>query len=326
MLTFEQLMTKQPQVTQVLTNELKHQRLSHAYLFSGNYINEQLACAKLLIKSVACLAPKGIEPCLSCVNCKKIEDNNYRDLYIVQTDQLMLKKNDSINLQHYMMTAPVEGEYKFYIIIEADKLNTQAANSLLKFIEEPVSKSVGILISQSPQKILPTILSRCQHLTFLSESQEDTIQQLTQEYPHIEHPYIKLALLLSEEINEIHTLLSQDNFLKQVKLVKHFSQQLLFDPLCILAIVDILPEFKSKKEQIFMYRILLTYYQDMLYYKLNRQRILNYEINNKITTISLSKIVAIIEKILIALTEIERNVNGQLVMEKLIIEIQGDKL
>lgn len=326
MLTFKQLIQQQPQVAQVLTNELIQQHISHAYLFSGNNIDEQLACAKLLIKSLVCLSPEGIEPCLTCTNCQKIENNYYRDLHILQTDQLMLKKSDSIELQQFMMTSPVEGNYKFYIILEADKLNTQAANSLLKSIEEPSSQSVGILITTSPQKLLPTILSRCQQLIFLATSNISSYQQLVAEFPKITDDVLQMAILLSKDLVQARFILSQENFSKQVGLLKVLTEQLLFDPLCILAIVDVLPEFKSKKEQIFMYRILLIFYQDMLYYKLDKQRILSYAMKPAIKSVSLAKIVSIIEQVLLALTEIEHNVNGQLVMEKLIIKVQGDKI
>lgn len=326
MLTFEQLMTQQPRVAKVLMNELKQRHLSHAYLFSGDHIDEQLACAKLLMKSLVCLSPNDVSPCLVCSHCQKIENNNYRDLHIVTTEQLMLKKNDSLELQKFMMTSPVEDNYKFYIILEADKLNMQAANSLLKSIEEPTGQSIGILVTTSPQKILPTILSRCQQLTFSSHSNHNGYHQLIEEFPKLSADAIQIAILLSEDLTKARLILSQENFIKQINLLKVFTEKLLFDPLCILAIVDVLPEFKSKKEQIFMYRILLTYYQDMLYYKLNKQRILNYEIKATIVRVPLAKVVSIIEQVLIALAEIEHNVNSQLVMEKLIIKVQGDKI
>ncbi len=167
----------QQQGVQLLQRSLERGRLAHAYLFSGGEIGELEALAQTLAKTLNCQKPvrgqggAAIDSCDECLNCRKIEHGNHADVHwvhpesksrVIVIDQMRQLMQD-INLK------PTEAEYKTAIVSGADRLNVQAANAFLKTLEEPPPKSIIILLTTAPQRILETILSRCLRLSFAGE-------------------------------------------------------------------------------------------------------------------------------------------------------------
>lgn len=177
----------QQQVVTLLQRSLERGRLAHAYLFTGDQLEELEAVALTLAKTLNCLNPPAraasgvpLDCCDTCVNCRKVADGNHADVKwlrpesktrIVSVDQVR-ELIQTVNLK------PTEAEFKVGIIVAADRLNPQAANAFLKTLEEPPKKSVLILLSTEPGRLLDTILSRCIRLTFATGGQKFTPTQL----------------------------------------------------------------------------------------------------------------------------------------------------
>src|SRR6202012_3177241 len=175
----------QTQGIQLLQRSLARGRLGHAYLFTGDSLEELELVARTLAKTLNCLNPSrtnGIatDCCDECLNCRKFEHENHADVHWVRPEsktriikiRQTTPRHDSPPrvLLEFVNLKPTESEFKVGIIAGADRLKDEAANAFLKTLEEPPAKSVLILLSTEPSRILETILSRCLRLNFSAET------------------------------------------------------------------------------------------------------------------------------------------------------------
>jgi len=164
------------QSVQLLQRSLERGRLAHAYLFTGHQLEQLEMLARTLAQTLNCQQPRkaggmAVDACGECLTCRKIEHGNHADVHWVRPEsksrviviEQMRELMQEINLK------PTEAEFKVAIIVAADRLNVSAANAFLKTLEEPPAKSVLVLLSTEPQRLLETILSRCLRLNFAGE-------------------------------------------------------------------------------------------------------------------------------------------------------------
>jgi DNA polymerase III subunit delta' len=172
---------EQQQGVGLLQRSLEQGRLAHAYLFSGEQLGNLEALAQTLAKTLNCQNPVrkagvALDCCDHCLSCQKIESGNHADVFWVRPESKMrvirmnqvTRRNESPPrvLIEFVNLKPTEGEYKVAIIAAADRMNEQAANAFLKTLEEPPAKSILILLTTEPQRILETIVSRCARINF----------------------------------------------------------------------------------------------------------------------------------------------------------------
>jgi DNA polymerase-3 subunit delta' len=163
----------QTQGVQLLQRSLACGRLGHAYLFTGDQLDELELLAHTLAKTLNCQNPvkidgKAADCCDQCSSCRKIDNETHADIHWARPESKsrIITVEQMRALMQQIQLKPAEAEYKVAIIAAADRLNTQAANAFLKTLEEPPPKSVLILLSTEPSRILETILSRCLRLNF----------------------------------------------------------------------------------------------------------------------------------------------------------------
>jgi DNA polymerase-3 subunit delta' len=167
----------QSQGVQLLQRSLARGRLGHAYLFTGHQLEQLETIARTLAKTLNCQNPvrtNGVatDCCDACLSCRKIENENHADLHWARPESKsrIISVDQTRELMREIQLKPTEAGYKIAIIVGADRLNAQAANAFLKTLEEPPSKSILILLSTEPSRILETILSRCLRLNFSAET------------------------------------------------------------------------------------------------------------------------------------------------------------
>lgn len=155
----------QEHVVTTLTNSIKGNNISHAYLFSGPRGSGKTTIARLFAKAINCSSPNGAEPCNKCSSCLEIMAGNSMDL--IEIDAASHTGVDDIRqLIEGVKFAPVKSKYKIFIIDECHQLSKSAANALLKTLEEPPSHAIFLLATTESHKMIPTILSRCQKFDF----------------------------------------------------------------------------------------------------------------------------------------------------------------
>ena len=148
-----------------LKNALRSGRIANAYIFSGPEGVGKEFVAINFAKALNCLSD-GEVPCDKCISCRKIDDGNHADVMVIRPESTRLKIGQMRDLQRQGSYRAVEGDYKIYIITEAEKMTAEAANSMLKTLEEPPGIMVLILLTSAYSALLPTIRSRCQLLKF----------------------------------------------------------------------------------------------------------------------------------------------------------------
>jgi DNA polymerase-3 subunit gamma/tau len=155
----------QKHIVQTIKNAILSGMISHAYLFSGPRGSGKTSLARLLAKTINCENKKEGEPCNNCFACNSINEGSCLDL--IEIDAASNRGIDEIrDLKESVKFYPAKLKYKVFIIDEAHQLTKEAANALLKVLEEPPSYVVFVLATTEIHKMIPTIISRCQHFDF----------------------------------------------------------------------------------------------------------------------------------------------------------------
>jgi DNA polymerase-3 subunit gamma/tau len=158
--TFDDLVG-QTHVSRTLKNAVAQNRLAHAYLFVGPRGVGKTSTARILAKSLNCVKGPTVTPCGECDNCHEIAAGNSLD--VIEIDGASNNSVEDVRqLRENVRYAPAKGRYKIYLIDEVHMLSPAAFNALLKTLEEPPAHVKFIFATTEPQKVLPTILSRCQ--------------------------------------------------------------------------------------------------------------------------------------------------------------------
>jgi DNA polymerase III subunit gamma/tau len=151
----------QNHVTRTLKNAVEQNRLAHAYLFVGPRGTGKTSTARILAKALNCIHGPTVTPCGKCDNCREIAGGNSLD--VIELDAASNRGIDDVReLRDNVRYAPAKGRFKIYIIDEVHMLTKEAANALLKTLEEPPKHVIFCLATTEPEKLPITILSRCQ--------------------------------------------------------------------------------------------------------------------------------------------------------------------
>ena len=164
----------QKHVVRTLTNQIKNDRIGHAYLFTGSRGTGKTSCAKIFARAVNCLNPIDGSPCGECEVCKALA--NPANIDIIEMDAASNNGVDEIReLKENAQYRPTVGRYKVYIIDEVHMLTASAFNALLKTLEEPPQHVIFILATTEVQKLPQTILSRCMRFDFRLVAKEELV-------------------------------------------------------------------------------------------------------------------------------------------------------
>jgi len=172
---------KQSLAYNLFVNDIDNNCVTHAYLIDENNYSDAYGMVLSFVKAILC-DNKYIDNnnCSDCTLCKRIDDGNYPELKIIEPDGMYIKKQQIIDLQQVFSRSSVEGSKRIYIIKDCEKMRPEAANSMLKFLEEPEEGIIAILMTNNINNVLSTIISRCKivKLNSLTEVVDNSNEEL----------------------------------------------------------------------------------------------------------------------------------------------------
>lgn len=298
-------------VCQILKNAVKKEKISHAYLFEMNGYSKKLEIAKAFAKMLLC--PKNYSnssKCENCVQCTNIDKDIFLELKIIQPDGLWIKKEQLDLLQKEFSTTSLESNKRVYIIMQADRLNPQAANSILKFLEEPQDNIVAILITDNMYQMLNTIISRCQVISFARTNKYNQTNMVDK---------IK---------NNSGIIINDNQLLDYVKFVFQYVDYYEKNKLGTILKNQKLwhNHFKEKNDIMSAFTIIILIYKDLLNFKVKSKIDIFSEYQDEIKNLAdKNTIMQLNNKIKILLdskNKLNYNVNIGLLMDKLVMDLE----
>ncbi|WP_256762245.1 DNA polymerase III subunit delta' [Cohnella sp. WQ 127256] len=309
----------------LLQNALATRRIAHAYLFAGPAGSGRREMASAFVQALFC-EKNGNDACGECLECRKVQHGNHPDLHVVSPDGATVKIEQIRTLQKELSYRSVGAGYKVYIIEGAETMTVQASNSLLKFLEEPPSPVVAILLTPSAQAVLPTILSRSQLISFVPGDREALENALVKEGKS--QLLSRAAVNLSSGLNASRKLVEENWFADIRNVVIQLGKE---NPNRFTA------SLLQAQQQIFktdllehvdvLLGLLALWYRDMIYAMTDRQGQMVFPdqadwISNTAWSRPIESWVRIMESALMAARRIKAHVAPQLALEQFLLNVR----
>ena len=282
---------KQPIAYNIFMNEILNNHISHAYLIDENNNLESFDIVIAFVKEIlTCNLADGEKKII----CKRIDEGNYPEIRVIEPDGMLIKKQQILDLQRDFSMSPVEGVKRIYIIRDAEKMRSETANSMLKFLEEPDNDLVAILMTNNYNSLLSTIISRCQVIRLNNTNDNGSSNELLT---------TALNFVKSLEDKGIYSLLNEQELLFNIIGVKERDRYLDFFDNVIDIYYDILKILNDSNN------ITLSDYYDELV-------IIAKKNNNESIICKINLLVDYKDRI-------KNNVNINLLIDSLIVNVGG---
>ena len=324
-MSFEQIIG-QNRISEQLKRSVLNNRVAHAYIFVGPRGVGKSKMALEMAKTLNCETGHG-EACGECLHCRRIEHQNHPDVIWVHPEKQSITIEQIRQLQQQFHYKAMNSKRKIYIIDQAETMTTVAANSLLKFIEEPHPSVVIFLLVENMNRLLPTIRSRCQVLYFSSLKSNDIVEILKNE--GISEQDALIAAYLTNDIQEVKDLVKSELFAQMKSLMLQWVKEIfLHSSQALLFIQDKILKNESLKEQLPRFLdLLLVWYRDILNIILHRTDSLIFKeyidiLEQQARNFQDQQIINKIEYIMETKRRIASHVQPQLALERLVLLLQ----
>lgn len=151
-------------IVALLATALEDNRIHHAYLFAGPAGVGKETLARAFAAGILCESPGRGDACSRCLSCRQLKGNNHPDFHVTTPSGTTIKINQLRELKRFTSLEPLQGKRQVYLISGAETMTTEAANCLLRVLEDPPPGVYFLLVSHQPQALLPTVMSRCEQL------------------------------------------------------------------------------------------------------------------------------------------------------------------
>ncbi|RLL41702.1 DNA polymerase III subunit delta' [Oceanobacillus piezotolerans] len=328
MKTWAEVEKIQPLASRIITNSIKKDRISHAYLIQGERGTGKEAIARLIAKGLFCEEKRGIEPCNECVNCKRITSGNHPDVHWIEPEGKSIKKEQVENLQKEFTYSGLESNQKVYVVKDADTLTTNASNRILKFLEEPSQQTTAIMLTENSRAILTTIRSRCQVIDLKPLNPASFRDKLKEE--GMDNRNASLFSVLTNNLDEAKHWSEEEWFAESRKLMVQLIEMFSSKPEDVYLFIHshLLPHLKDRDNQERGLDLLLLAFRDILYFSIgNEEGLVFFDSQEEIVErlameFSQEKLIEILNAILQAKRKLKQNVQPMLVFEQLMLQIK----
>ena len=310
----------------IIQKTLAKKRIGHAYLFSGIPSVGKRTLALEFIKALNCEKVDSLhDSCGECVSCRKIQRESHPDIFSVEADGQFIRIDSIREIQKRIKCKPLEARMRAFVIDDAHKMNDQAANALLKMLEEPSPSNILILVTARPYSLPSTIISRCQHMRFNPLSSEVVAKFLIAQMGMDNQRALLLAALSGGSIGNAMELNKEDIVVYRTELLKLLSITRRDDPFSLINFASFLGQGKKEIRQ--GLNILNTFFRDALVFKEIRksEMLINQDISSFIATcaarLSGEQILQNIAQIEKAGEILEQNVNKSLTLETMAFKL-----
>jgi DNA polymerase-3 subunit delta' len=320
-----QQVSGQDRAKALLQNALSSKKIAHAYLFAGPVGSGRREMAQVFAQALFC-EKNGSDACGDCLECRKVLHGNHPDLHVVAPDGATVKIEQIRALQRELSYRSVGSGYKVYIIEGAETMTVQAANSLLKFLEEPPSPVVAILLTPSAQAVLPTILSRTQLIAFVPGDRDALENALVEEgKPQL---LARAAVNLASGLNASRNLVEENWFAEIRNVVIQLGKESpsRFTARLLQAQQQVFKTDLSEHVEILL-QLLALWYRDMIYAMTDRHNQMVFPdqgewISKQAWSRSIQSWVTAMESALTAARRIKAHVAPQLALEQFLVNVR----
>jgi DNA polymerase III delta' subunit len=307
------------QTIKILKKSLQRNRIPNSLLFFGPEGVGKRDVAMVLAKAMNCLKNKD-DACEVCASCRAIENGNFPDVMVISPEKNVLKIEQMRAMKQTAYLKPMVGRKRIFVIDQAEKMNEESANSVLKILEEPPAFTHIILITHNPYLILPTIKSRCQDLSFSQISKQD-IEKVLVERGQDEEKARIISLLVRGNLKQAMNL-DWD----EVQPLREKAWQLFNVVLRGKGASSFVKDYAFRRREsieaefVQVLEILSSFCRDLLLIKSSEKKnlLMNPDYENGLrdveTRISLGQALEFLVKIDSALYALERNVNVNLLV------------
>lgn len=326
--TEHSIMKRQPKAASLLAGSAASGRVAHAYLFEGVKGAGKESLTRFFIQMLLCLQSVSGMPCGKCRNCRRVREDNHPNVTQVRPDGQDIKKGQISELIYKLNKTGIEEGRKIYVLHEADRMNIAAANTLLKFLEEPEGEVTAILLTDRASAILPTIRSRCQEMILQPPPRETVLEQIVTE-GGVTRSMASTVTMLTADPEEAMELAVEEQFGQArktvIKLVEA-SEKSIQEALLFIQ-TDWGPLFKEKDETERGLDLLLFAYRDVSAVKAGLSKPLAYPDHRArweemALRMTFGRLASILEAILKAKRNLQSNMNRTLLMEQLVLNMQ----
>lgn len=323
----EELSTIQPNVVKILANSLKKNRLAHAYLFEGPRGTGKMEMAIALAKAFLCQKKVSTSACNECVDCRRISSGNHPDVHIVKAEGNSIKKEQVDHLRKEFSFRGMESKRKVYIVEDSEKMTASAANSMLKFLEEPEGEALAVLITTNSFRMIETIISRTQVLSFVPLAPERLVEKLVEQGISERD-----ALIVSQITSDLEEgiQLCEDNWIAYArdKVIQLVNETFLRPKYAFITLQEgWMDFFKERHEMQLGLDLLAIWYRDVLRFQINQDDKIVYmdqkeKLQEQSLKLSQSKLGRNLQAVMDAKRKLDANTAPQLLMEQLLLRLQ----
>ncbi len=323
-MNFNNVKINQEVLCNMINNIIKNNKTSHAYLFAGENGTGKIKLAKYFVAMHYCI--EDDKPCGECKTCKSILEDQFVNSYVIDKEKIL--KQDVIELQHHFSHSSLQEGKRFYIINNADLLNQESANSLLKFIEEPSSENViAILLTSRLDAILTTIKSRCQVVHLKPVKKSRWINKFKDDgYDEV---LISLLFNITNSNRQVLECVQDESIISIYDMVKKYANSLNLSKTDIIRDIYDMEYLVSNNKlyRDFLFNCFLTLYKDILSVKFNYDKITFTEQHEQLSYYSKNHKREDLQQFIDGLTDIHHkynyNVNKKLAFTNLVSVLTG---
>lgn len=327
MMNWASLEKAQPVARKILTNSVKKDRIAHAYLIQGLRGTGKKEIATLLTRTIFCPNKNDIEPCGVCQVCQRVESRNHPDVHWIEKEGQSIKNEQIDYLRKEFAYSSLESTRKIYIIDDAQTLTNQAANRLLKFLEEPLIETTAILLTDNVQAIIPTIRSRCQ-LIDLKPLDTNLLQKKMME-SSLSEQESRLMSAITYNIDEALELNADETYQEIIRISKGMLEAIVnnYENRYIYLHQNWLNKITDRTETDYGLDLLLLGFKDILYMQMGKEESLvffnktDHILKKSVQHFSKETLLQNMRALLQAKQKLKQNVNPTLLMEQFVLQL-----